>query len=231
MLWFSCGGSCCHDLWRGAASARGTPIFGALRHELGGKCPMIDLGPVQNSLNYISYTLRDELRYNQNLPYTLRNELRCNQNLPCLCDCQKRHTYAGGLAGRRQATHLIRRNHVNRHKCSRSVLVDTSRNSIRVRQFILTQRRHPFWLHPCITDVCRCPAIRDDDCAQDAPSSVASVETAAGQRCSSSARMQTGQVESRHMSSRRRCLSVRLVSSALSIDLWRFSTTVCPHGT
>lgn len=44
---------------------------------------MIDLGPVQNSLNYISYTLRDELRYNQNLPYTLRNELRCNQNLPC----------------------------------------------------------------------------------------------------------------------------------------------------
>ncbi len=54
-------------------------------------------------------------------------------------------------------------------------------------------------------------AIKDDDCAQDAPSSVASAKTAAGQRCSSSARMQTGQVESRHMSSGRRCLSVRLV--------------------
>ncbi len=63
-------------------------------------------GAVQNSLNYISNTLRNELRYNQNLPYTLRNELRCNQNLPCLCDCRsvRKDIPTRGRAGRKEAS-------------------------------------------------------------------------------------------------------------------------------
>ncbi len=37
--------------------------------------------------------------------------------------------------------HLIRISHVNGHKCSRSVVVDTSHNSIRLRQLNVTRRR------------------------------------------------------------------------------------------